>query len=403
MSKTYNYRARDKKGRPAAGRLLAASREAAAGQLRGRGFYILDLSPVPAHDLKCNFKFWQVKVRAIDLALYSRQLKTMIAAGVPILSSLRVMQDQAANKKLALASGKLIKLLEKGYTFTGAVQQFPDIFPRMYAGMIKAGEEGGSLEQSLDRLAAYFEKEYEIREKIKTAITYPLLVAVISMAAVVLLLTIVLPGISQALWQQGVAMPLITSIVVKISIIFAAYWYLFILVFIAACFILKWAVRTRLGQFLWGRALVRMPLAGPLVININISRICWALSVLISSGITIVEALNIVKGMIPNVFIVEKIEAARADVMMGMGIAESLAHKDFFPPLVIQMVKVGEGTGELDLFLKHIAAYYERDANYNLTRLMNLMEPALIVLVSMLVGAVVAAVFLPLLKTIEAM
>lgn len=398
MSETYVYRVRDSKGKLATGFLEAGSKTAAANQLRDNGYYIIDIYPATLPGRK--LKFWKSRVSTLDLALYCRQLAVMVSAGVPILSCLMVLQSQTTNKKLAGVSSALMRLLEEGRTLTNAVQQFPDVLPGIFAGMIKAGEKSGSLDQSLERLALHFEKEHQIKEKIKVAISYPLIVTAVSILTILVFLTFVLPKVNQMLLQSDVSLPLTTQIVVKTSDFFSAHWHLVLLVFITGYFILNRLACTRRGKEIMDRILIKTPVVGNVIIKITVFRFCITLSTLVRNGIPIIQSMDIVKGVIANSYVSAMIEKVKNYVSAGKSITESLIDSKIFPPMFIQMVKVGESTGKLDVLLDQVASYYDRDVEYNLNRLVKLIEPVLILLVGGIVGIIVSAVFLPVIKTI---
>jgi len=400
MPETYAYRVRDSRGKLVTGVLIAQDKMAAANQLQEHGYFIIDIAPASAQRRKPNFFLWETKVGAKDLALFCRQFATMVTAGVPMLNCLTVLANQSENKKLAAVSKKIFRYLEEGHTLTEAVQLFPAVFPGIFTGLIKAGEKSGALDQSLKRLALHFEKEYEIKEKIKVTVSYPIIVAIVSLVAVIVLLAFVLPALISMLIQQNVSLPFSTRAVISVSHFTSAHWRIILLVLIVLYCALKRLAATERGKLLIDRILITTPVFGTTVKKINISRFSRTLSTLIRSGIPIIQAIDIVKGTVTNSIVAQALENAKNDIKNGLGITEGLINSNIFPPMVIQMVKVGENTGELDVLLEQVADFYEQDVNNTLAKMINLLEPLLVLFVGSIVGIIVSAALLPVIKVI---
>lgn len=395
MAKTYAYRVRDNKGKLITGFLEAEDEAGAAAQLRERNYFIIDIRRAPQHKRKpVLFR----KVGARDLAVYCKQFATMVNAGVPILNCLTVLENQTENKKLAGICGSLAECLQEGRTLSEAVQRFPDIFPAIFVSMIRVGEESGSLDRSLDRLSLYFEKEYEIKEKLKSAMIYPAFVLAISFLVIFVLLTFVLPAIIAMLVQQNVVLPLPTRIVMAVSGFLFTYWPGVICGTLALCIACGWFIRTERGRHVADNVLIKIPVFGDLIKKTIISRFTRTFSILLRSGIPVIQSLDIVKEAISNSIIAVVVEKAEISIKEGSGIADLLAKDSVLPPMVTQMIKIGEDTGALEELLEKVAIFYEQEVNTNLSRLVKLVEPVLILFVGGIAGIIISSVLLPVIE-----
>jgi len=397
MAKTFVYKVRNRRGRLIKGFLEAEGEAAAVTQLRAQNYYIVDIRRAPERGREVELRFLlEKKVKAKDLAVYCRQFGTMIEAGVPILNCLVVLKEQTENKKLAAVSGGLAELLQEGRTLAEAVEQFPGVFPGIFTSMVEAGEVSGSLDQSLERLAVHFEKEHEIKEKIKSAMTYPALVVSVAFVVVMVLLTFVLPTMVSMLVQQNVPLPLPTRVVIGVSGFMKQYWPAVFGGLAALSTVLIWYSRTERGSYLADRVIISLPVFGPLVTKMSVSRFSRTLGTLIKSGVPLLQSLEIVKKTAGNRVVAEAVEKAEESVREGQGMSEPLAKSEVFPPMVTQMIKVGEDTGALDTLLEKVASFYDQEVDATVTRLASLVEPLLIIFVGGIVGTIVASIMLPM-------
>lgn len=401
MAELYYYRVRDKTGNVITGFLEVLDEDSAIDNLRANDYYIIDL--YPARDRK-NKKFSSLNIKRVkskDLAVYCNQFATMISAGIPIVSCLWVLEKQTSNSYLAEASGELAKHLQGGHTFAGAVYQYPDIFPAIFGNVIEAGEHSGKLELSLKRLALHFEREHRIKEKIKSAITYPIIVVIISMLVVFILISFVLPAFTDMLLQYDLELPLPTRIVVSASGLMATYWFLVMIILFLLVFMMRYYLKSDEGKEMFDRLILQLPVLGNIILKMIISRFSHTLSTLLGSGVSITQSFSIIKKVVKNSVVAGAITEVENNIKYGQGLSQTLALNDVFPPMVVQMIKVGEDTGSLDRMLEKIAEYYDQEIDEILNRLTSLLEPFLILIVGGLVAIVIASILLPLFTIFE--
>lgn len=401
MAKTFAYRARDRSGKLVTGFVEAEGESAAVARLRAQNYYIVDIRHAQERSREIELRFlFEKKVKAKDLAVYCRQFGTMIEAGVPILNCLFVLEEQTENKKLAAISGRLAELLQEGRTLTEAVELFPSVFPGIFTSMIEAGEVSGSLDQSMERLALHFEKEHDIKEKVKSAMTYPAVVVSVAFVSVLVLLTFVLPTMVSMLIQQNVPLPLPTRVVIGVSGFMKQYWPAVFGGLASLLALLIWYSKTERGGYLMDRVIISLPVFGPLVIKMSVSRFSRTLGTLVKSGVPLLQSLEIVKKTAGNRVVAKAVRKAEQSVRDGQSMSEPLAKSGVFPPMVTQMIRVGEDTGALDSLLEKVAAFYDREVDATVTRLASLVEPILIIFIGGIVGTIVASIMLPMFRLV---
>ncbi|MBE0467702.1 MAG: type II secretion system F family protein, partial [Candidatus Desulforudis sp.] len=362
MPGVYAYRVRDRRGQLVTGVLEAEGEAAAVASLRARDYFVIELketstragAPALAYLLR-------KRVRSRDLALFCRQFAALIDAGVPILQGLRILTAQAANKRLKAALAEVGTDIEQGSSLAEAFRRRADVFPPVFTSLIEAGELGGQLDAVLLRLALHFEKEHAVREKTVSALTYPVIVLVIAMLAVAVLVTFVLPTFVGILEQMGVPLPRLTRMIINASLWANRYWYLVFGGLAAAVIGGRHLLDSPAGREYRDRAVLRMPIFGDLVRKIIIARFCRTFAGLARSGVPILQALEVIKKTAGNVVVARAVEKTAASVGEGGAIAGLLEQSRVFPPMVTQMIAVGEETGALDTLLEKLAAFYEQE------------------------------------------
>ncbi|RJQ30632.1 MAG: type II secretion system F family protein [Peptococcaceae bacterium] len=402
MSQTYVYRVRNQTGRIVTGRVEAEGEAAAAALLRQRKYFIVEVKPVTVRKKNADLNgMFEKKVSLKHLAIFCRQFATIIGAGVPLLGALNILRQQTESKKLKEVLGQMTDYLEEGHTFTEAVRRHNDVFPNIFTSMVEAGEVGGVLEQSMERLATHFEKDHELREKIKSAMTYPAVVVSIACIAVYVLLAFVLPKFVGMLTDAGVALPLPTRIVVFLSGVLSHYWYVVLGSLVLFIFLLGRFRRTEAGKEALDRAVLRMPVFGPLGRKVIISRFSRTLATLIHAGVPILQALEVIQNVVDNRLVVKAIREAGVGVTGGLAMAEPLEKSGVFPPMVTRMIAVGEETGSLEDLLTKIADFYDREVEATVARLSSALEPVLIVGMGVVIGFIIISIMLPMLNVMS--
>ncbi|WP_027365576.1 type II secretion system F family protein [Desulfotruncus alcoholivorax] len=399
MTRIYDYRARNHQGRIVRGSIGAESAGAAASLLRNKRLFALEVTPGQQKSLGVNLL--APGVGAKELAPFCRQFAAMIGSGVPILQCLDILARQNDNKTLVQAVKGMAAMLEKGRSLAEAARLYPGVFPRIFASMLEAGEISGTLDRVLERLAEHFEKEHDLREKVKSAMTYPATVLAAAVLAVAALLVFVLPSFTAMLAGNNLELPAATRLVLKASVDVRHYWYLFAGTVVAFGLACKKLSATSKGRLVTDNLLMRLPVFGALIKRIIIARFARTLALLLSSGVPLLQSFDVVKKVVAN-SIVERAIAKAADcVQRGEGIAQPLQQSGVFPPMVTSMISIGEETGALDAMLEKLAVYYEREVEDKVARLSSVIEPVLIVVLGGVVGFIVIAIMLPMFSAIS--
>jgi len=399
MSLAFDYRGRDGAGKLVKGRLDAASEGAVVQRLRGMGVSPIAITEAkPGTGLQTEIKIPGLEkgVGLKDLAIMSRQASTMLSSGLSLLRALTILAGQTENKKLKEILGKVRDDVERGVSFSDAVAKYPVDFPPIMINMIRAGETGGFLDQAMDSIATNFEKEHKLRSTIKSAMTYPVVVLVMSLLAVVVMLVFIVPIFQDMFASLGGQLPLPTRILVQLS--HAMRWAGPILAVLVVVGWLWYRGNKNTDRFRAFRdpILLRMPVFGQLTKKIVIARFARNLSNMIGAGVPILQALKIV-GEVSNNFVVQKaLDRVAESVRKGESIAEPLAKENVFPPMVAQMIAVGEDAGSLEVMLEKIAIFYDSEVESTTESLTSLIEPLLIAFLGVVVGGMIVALYLPI-------
>jgi type IV pilus assembly protein PilC len=399
MSLAFDYRGRDGAGKLVKGRLDAASEGAVVARLRGMGVSPIDISEAKAGTgLQTEIKIpgFEKGVGLKDLAIMARQASTMLSAGLSLLRALSILADQTENKKLKDVLGKVRDDVERGVSFSDAVAKFPVDFPPIMINMIRAGETGGFLDGAMDSIATNFEKEHKLRSTIKSAMTYPVVVLVMSLLAVAIMLIFIVPIFQDMFSSLGGQLPLPTMILVHLSR--AMRWLAPVLAVVAVVGWLWYRANKNTDRFRGFRdpIMLKLPVFGSLAKKIVIARFARNFSHMISAGVPILQALKIV-GEVSNNFVVQKaLERVGESVRKGESIAGPLAKENVFPTMVSQMVAVGEDAGSLEVMLDKIAIFYDAEVESTTEALTSLIEPLLIAFLGVVVGGMIIALYLPI-------
>jgi len=339
---------------------------------------------------------WKKKVPQRAVAIFTRQLSTMIDAGLPLVQSLEVLSSQQDHKVFKDILRGIREDVEGGSTFAGALKKHPKTFDDLYTNLVVAGEEGGILDTILTRLAAYIEKAEALKKKVKSALVYPATIVGVAVIVVMILMIFVIPVFESMFKSAGNALPLPTVIVVTISKLIKKYVIVFIPALILFFYLLKKYYQTQNGRAVIDRLLLKLPVFGPLFRKIAVARFSRTLGTLVSSGVPILDGLTIVSKTAGNKTIETAIMNARSSIREGETIAEPLSRSGMFPPMVIQMIAVGESTGALDSMLTKIAEFYEDEVDVAVGNLTSLLEPLLMCFLGVVIGGVVIAMYLPI-------
>jgi type IV pilus assembly protein PilC len=398
---TFSYQARDGAGNIVNGIQDALNEDNAVTSLMSRGLMVLSLQQKAAVSRQKN-KVWTVK--ETDLVLFTRQLATMIEAGISLVQAMTALYEQCdpkRQKSLRNVISDVIARVQGGETFHESIARHPRVFNRLFVSMVKAGEAGGLLSEILDRLAGFLEASARLRKKIKSAMTYPVIVISIAFLITTFLIVRVVPVFGEIFKDFGAKLPAPTQFLIDLSDFIRAKWYFMILGIAGTIFGIRTFLRSTRGRQLSDRWKLKLPVFGPLVHKICMSRFARTFAQLIRSGVPILEVLDIVGGSSGNHVVEESIHGVSADVEKGDNLSVALSKKKIFPPMMLRMVAAGESTGRIDTMLEKMADFWDEEIEAMLDAMTSLIEPLLIVFLGVIVGGIVIAMFLPIFKLNE--
>ncbi|MEA3385187.1 MAG: type II secretion system F family protein [Thermodesulfobacteriota bacterium] len=349
-------------------------------------------------DLLENIALFQKKVTTKDIVIFTRQLSTMIDAGLPLIQGLEILASQQENKTFKKILMDTKSDVEGGSTFADALKKHPEQFDRLFCNMVAAGEMGGILDDVLKRLADYMEKAQRLKRKVKGALTYPIIVLSISALVIGVILIFVIPVFEQMFADFGSSLPLPTQVVVNLSNFVKSYFLVIIGAVVVMVFLFKKYYKTEKGRRVVDRLILKSPVFGPLLRKVAVAKLTRTLGTLINSGVPILESLNVAAGTAGNKIVEEALYSVRSSISEGRTIAQPLSESGIFPAMVVQMVSVGETTGALDQMLKKIADFYDEEVETAVDALTSMIEPFMIVFLGGTVGSIIIAMYLPIFK-----
>lgn len=394
---TFAYQARDASGKIVHGVAEAVNEENAINTLMAQGLMVLSIQQRAVRSAASRTK----KISETDLVLFTRQLATMVDAGLPLISALTALYEQSDPRRqagLRAVIGEVVSRVQQGDSFNEAISKHPHVFSRLYISMARAGETGGMLADILDRLAGFLEASARLRKKVKSAMTYPAVVICIAIAVTTFLIVKVVPVFGEIFAEFGEGLPAPTRILLDISDFIRGSWYWLIAIIGGAIFGARYFLRTTQGREIWERTQLKLPVFGPLIHKICMSRFARTFAQLIRSGVPILEVMSIVSETAGNILVERAIRSVSADVEKGDSLAVALTRQPIFPPMMLRMVSAGEATGKIDAMLEKMADFWDEEIEAMLNALTSLIEPFLIVFLGIVVGGIVIAMFLPIFK-----
>ena len=400
--KTYKYSARDSKGRIAKGELEATDIAALKNKLRNQGLWLISQNRSQQSLLPFLEGFFDKKIGLKDMVVFSRQFSAMIEAGIAILRVLTVLIQQTENPKLKAILQEIKRDIEQGVPLSESMQKFPEAFDSLYVSMVKAGELGGVLDVVLNRVAGFLESRSKLSNKVRTALTYPASLLVISILVVWFMLTFILPKFSAIFTSTGGELPAFTQLLINISNVLRSPFILVIVAFI--WFAVSYArsyYQSEEGRLKIDTFSLKIPIFGPILKKVAIARFSRTFGTLIESGVPITTALDVTRTSINNALLESVLIKVKKDIEEGSPISNQLQKSEVFPPMVTQMVAIGEEAGELENMLNKIADFYDDEVDSSVESLTALMEPVFIVVIGAIVGAIVVAMYLPIFNVIN--
>ena len=401
MPDTYNYKVRDRSGNLVAGTLVADSEALVLQRLREMGYTPLDVKREKQKVGQIKIKLRPGRVKLKDLAVFCRQFATMVNSGLPILRALAILADQTTSEELARVITQVRVDVEQGASLSIAMAKHPKAFNDLFLAMVKSGETGGVLDDVLLRLADMIEKEVKLRGKIKSAMTYPIAVVCLVILIMSAMLLFVVPQFKSIFDQLGGKLPLPTRVLLMMSDALKKFWYVVIAAAIAARFAFKRYKRTEQGRTQVDAIKLKIPVFGPLFHKTAMARFSSTLGMLLKSGVPILQALDIVSDTVNNKVVAKAVVETQGSVRQGESIAKPLAKHPVFPPMVVQMLSVGEETGQIDTMLNKVAEFYNDEVEAQVDALTSLIEPLLIAVIGGCVGAAVVALYMPMFNIIK--
>jgi type IV pilus assembly protein PilC len=379
------------------GEIEAPDRSAAVGELRRRAILVTKIAEKTAP--KVSFKFGG-KVKDKEMAIFTRQFSTMIDAGLPLVQCLNILAEQSESKTLRSVTGQVARHVEAGSTLADALRRHPRTFDDLFTNLVEVGEAGGILDVVLQRLAAYIEKAAALKRKVKAAMVYPCAIIGVALLVVIFMLTFVIPTFAQMFKDLGADLPLPTKIVMILSDFVRSYILLIIAGMIGAVMALRSYYRTEGGRATIDALMLKLPVFGTLVRKVAVARFTRTLGTLVQSGVPILDGLRITARTAGNKVVEKAVLQCRAAVTEGKTLADPLRTSGVFPPMVTQMISVGEQTGALDAMLSKIADFYDDEVDTAVSTLTSLLEPIMIVFLGVVVGGLVVAMYLPIFKLV---
>ncbi len=393
----FRYRARGPRGDAIEGTQEAASAEAVAGRLIEGGLVPIDIQvaddhPAASRDLRDLFPG---RVGLADLILFSRQMYSLVRAGVPMLTALNGLAATSRNRSLARALGEVVQMLEAGHDLATALNHQPEVFSDFYVSMVRVGETSGQLEDIFRQLTYYLEREKKTRDQVRAAVRYPLFVLVMITIAIGIINVFVVPAFAQIFERFDAELPLATRIVIALSDFTVDYWHLLLGGLIGAVAGLRMYLATEDGRYRWHRAMLRLPLIGDVLYRAALSRFARLFGISQRAGVPLITALTVVARALGNDFLRERVLGMREGIERGEAISHTAAGSGMFDPLVLQMMAVGEQSGTVDELLLEIARYYDQEVEYAIERLSAGIGPLLTIFIGLLLLVLAVAVLLP--------
>jgi type IV pilus assembly protein PilC len=403
MAETYLYKVRDKQGKVLEGSLEADSTTLVANKLRQMGYVPLAIDKKAGGGLKKDLTIpgFGNKVKLKDLAVFNRQFATMINSGLSLLRSLNILAEQTESKVLAGVITEVRQDVEKGSSLSQAMARHPKCFNRLYIAMVRAGETGGVLDQTLLQLADTLEKQVELKHKVKSAMTYPVAVLALVLMIVAGMLLFIVPMFKDLYAELGGTLPFPTRILLLVSSVMVKAFPIFIVLMAVSIFVFKKWIETDKGRAIFDAFKLKVPVFGKLVHKTALTRFSRTLASLLRSGVPILESLEITADTVGNTVAAKAVKDVQEGVKQGEPIAKRMAEHAIFPPMVVQMLAVGEETGAVDTMLDKMGEFYEQEVEATVAALTSLLEPALIVVLGGAVGGMVVSLYMPMFNIIK--
>jgi general secretion pathway protein F len=396
----FAYRGLAPNGRTINGVIDADSPRNARGKLRELGIFPTELSPEQAPAKSAGVRRWLPtfgrRIPAAELSLLTRQLSSLLGAGVQLVDALGALSDQTSRAVTKRILSQVRESVREGSSLADALTAHPDTYSDLYVGMVRAGEAAGALEAVLDRLAEYSERQSEFISKVRGALTYPIIMVCVGALIMGFLVSYVVPQVATIFEEQHAVLPLMTRVLIRLSDVLAGYWFELLVIVIALVAGVAAGLATAAGRRIYDTWLLRMPYLGPTIVRVICARFARTLATLLKSGVQLLPSLAAVKRVVSNGLLAEAIERSRDSIREGHGMGQTLERCGLFPPLLVEMIKVGERSGELEQMLERVADNYEREVETSLRQMTTVLEPLMTLVMAALILFMMLAVLLPI-------
>lgn len=396
----FRYQGRDKTGKSKSGRITADNRKEAILKLRENGIAVRTIEELTSILYK-EINFGTKKIKSKDFVLYLRQFSTLLKAGVSLVDATHILAKQTSNKVLKKTLLDLVQSLEEGKPYSDGAEKHRNVFPPMFVNMMRAGEAGGNMDEILDRMAEYYEKHHRTMQKVISAMTYPITVAILTVVIVIFLLATVVPTFANMLESFGGELPWITRVVIHIGSFFQSFWWLFVLLVIGFYVVYRLIRSNPNTKYYLDYGMLKIPIFGILIQKAELSRFTRTLSSLFNSSVPILQSLTILERVINNEVIKRVLRESRESIQSGESMAVPMEKHWAFPPMVTQMIAIGEKSGTLDMMLAKVADFYDMEVDNATDQIKSLIEPLMVIILAIAVGGVVASVAVPMFSLFE--
>jgi len=391
----FRYKAVTPEGKVVEGTLEAVDQETVLARLQEQGQLPIKVFPgedtggVLSREIRLPWK--RKKVPQKDLLIFTQELSTLVKAGLTLDRSLSVLSDLTENDYLAEVVRELLREIKGGKALSEALSTYPQVFPKVYVNMVRAGEVGGALDQILERLEDYLEGADELRSYLISSMIYPCILVVVAIGSIIIMMTVVIPQFADIFENAGAPVPLPMMVLLVLSGFLTGFWWLILLVIGGGAYWIYSRLKTEEGRLNWDRQVLKLPVVGPVLRKLEVSRFSRTLGTLLQSSVPLIQSINLVKEIVENQAIASTMESIKSGVKKGEGLTRPIRKAEIFPPFALHLLAVGEETGRLDDMLLQIADSYDRDLKRSLQRLVALLEPAIILVMGLIIGVMVVS------------
>ncbi len=399
----YEYKAKNAEDKIFEGKNKFSSKESLAEQLEQRGYILVEVKELNAFTDISQIGIFKKKVKVKDLAILCRQFSIILEAGVPIATALDVLREQTTNPTLKECVSDIYEDIQKGIALSVSMKKHTGIFPEILIYMVEAGELSGMLDKTFKRMAEHFEKENRLHHKIKSAMTYPVIVLSVAVSVIFILMVKVVPAFSDILNSFNVEMPVFTRVLINISSFFKSFWWLLLGIIIALVIGIGRFRKSDSGRRFFGNLAIKLPILKNVTKNIITARFARTMGTLMASGVLIIQSLEVVQKLLGNKIIEEKIAIVIEDIKQGKGLTQPLAAMKYFSPMMVSMIRIGEESGNLDYSLDKSADFFDEEVETSIQQLTSLVEPIIVIFLAIIVAFVILSVLYPMMSIYQNM